>query len=112
MKSGLFAPVLALLVVLVISCKSPRLSRYTDVNEPASHAKYDVSELKIRDNGRGYTVDFAKLPHLPGRVALVSFYAEGAGAGKKCAANTINAVSYTHLDVYKRQVWPIDGYGE
>jgi hypothetical protein len=82
MNKNLIA-VAALSTVLVVACKTvPKLSGYAEKTNLEKQARYDVSTSTIRDNGRGFTVDFKKLPHAPKRIALVSFYVEDPGITK------------------------------
>ena len=67
----------------IMGCKAPKLSGYAEKSNLSSKAKYDVSTATIRDNGRGFTVDFAKLKKPAQKIALVSFYTEDPGITKK-----------------------------
>ncbi len=79
-----------------MGCKSvPKLSHYADKTDLSSKARYDVSKSTIRDNGRGFTVDFAKLKNSPRRIALVSFYVEDPGITKKSGTNSTGKSYHT-----------------
>ena len=76
-------------VTTFTGCKTvPKLSGYAGKTDLSSKAKYDVSKSTLRDNGRGFTVDFSKLKKSPKRVALVSFYVEDPGITKKSGTNS------------------------
>ncbi len=82
MKNTNYAMMFAMATLSLAACKGvSKLSSYAE-KDLSSKARYDVSKSKIRENGRGFTVDFAKLPKSPKRIALVSFYVEDPGLTK------------------------------
>ncbi len=96
MKTNLIASAITVATVVAMGCKSvPKLSGYAEKTDLSSKARYDVSEAKLRDNGRGFTVDFAKLPGSPKRIALVSFYVEDPGITKKSGTNSTGKSFHT-----------------
>ena len=88
MKTKHYVSLFITAAAIAAGCKVPKLSSYADKTDLSSKARYDVSKSTLRDNGRGFTVDFAKLPHSPKRVALVSFYVEDPGITKKSGSNS------------------------
>jgi hypothetical protein len=95
MKTGVYGVVTATAILAMTGCKVPKLSGYADHKDLSSKARYDVSKNVIRDNGRGFTVDFAKLKKPPVKIALVSFYVEDPGITKKSGTRSTGQSFHT-----------------
>lgn len=87
MKTNRNLGIAAIAAIIITGCSAPKLSKYASQTDLSKKAKYDVSEVTIRDNGKGFTVDFDKMKTMPKRVALVSFYTEDPGFTKVTGTN-------------------------
>ncbi len=72
---------------LLVSCGFPKLSKYAATADMTSKAKYDFTNAKIRENGKGFAIDMSVLGKMPKRVALVSFYIDDPGITKVTGSN-------------------------
>lgn len=90
MKKNLL--LLSLFAITFSSCthKLADLESKTDLSKKA---KADFNRSKIKDNGRGFSVDMEKLGHMPKKVALVSFYVDDPGLFKQTKGGT--TITYT-----------------
>lgn len=87
MNTQRYFGIAAVAAIVITGCSAPRLSKYASQPDLSKQARYDVSEVTIRDNGKGFTVDFDKMKNMPKRVALVSFYTEDPGFTKVTGTN-------------------------
>ncbi|MCF8255051.1 MAG: hypothetical protein K9I36_06480 [Bacteroidia bacterium] len=68
--------------ISILSCGSPKLSSYATNTNLESKAKYDFNPNKIRESGKGFSVDMKALGKLPKKIALISFYVDDPGLTK------------------------------
>src|ERR1035437_495168 len=83
----------SVLAVFLSNCSSPKLASLATKTDLTKKAKADFNKSKIRDNGKGYSVDMTKLGHMPKKIALVSFYIDDPGLFKETKSG--NTISYT-----------------
>jgi hypothetical protein len=73
---------ITLILLIITSCASPKLSSYSEKLDLSSKAKYDFNANKIRKNGKGFAIDMKALGKLPKRIAMISFYVDDPGLTK------------------------------
>ncbi|MES2286149.1 MAG: hypothetical protein V4547_10710 [Bacteroidota bacterium] len=74
-------------IFMLTQCSPPKLSSLAKKESLESKAKFDFSQSKIRENGKGFSVNMKYLPALPKKIALVSFYVDDPGITKTSGTN-------------------------
>jgi len=91
-------------------CSPPKLADLATEKDLSGKAKPDFNMAKIRDNGRGFSVDMKKLGQMPKKIALVSFYTDDPGLtvisrlGNTITTNTYNTGS-ANATMYANQFY-------
>ncbi len=84
---------ICLSVFFFSDCSKPKLASLATKTDLTKKAKPDFNKNKIRESGKGYSVDMSKVGHMPKKVALVSFYVDDPGLFKETKVG--NTISYT-----------------
>lgn len=80
--------------ILLAACSPPKLSSLAKKESLEGKAKLDFNRSKIRENGKGFSVDMKYLNALPKKIALVSVYVDDPGITKVSGTNSTGK-SYT-----------------
>lgn len=95
MKKFLF-PIGCAVIVLITACSTPKLADLATKVDLSGKAKPDFNQSKIRESGRGFSVDMKKLGQMPKKVALVSFYVDDPGLTKVTKTGTSTSYNTTN----------------
>ena len=105
----LFRRVKVITILLMVFMMSIGCSRRKEVSiEPKKETKTTAEKSSSKETIYVYVCGEVKHPgvyRFSKGERIVSAVKAAGGLTKKASAESINPVSYTHLDVYKRQVW-------
>ena len=74
-------------MALLTSCALPRFADLSKKDNLEGKVKYDFNTSKIRESGRGFSLNMKYVNEAPKKVALVSFYVDDPGITKVSGTN-------------------------
>jgi len=80
--------------LLLAACATPKLSSLAKKESLEGKAKLDFNQDKIRESGKGFSINMKYLTALPKKIALVSVYVDDPGITKVSGTNSTGK-SYT-----------------